>query len=265
MANNLIGNIEHFDPKVGDIVSYMERMEQLFVCNVVEEQMKVSMLLTLIGGEAYSTLKDILTPDLPSAKSYDVLKTKLVEHFSPKRLQIAERYKFWNAIQDQGDDIKAYVKKLKSLSVHCKFGAFLQEAWRDKFVCGIRSQAIKRKLLSMDNLTFDVAVHKALSMKLAEGQVKSMNMESPKDSQKVKPCYRCGFRKHDPEKCPEKAWECFKCKIKGHISRACRSEKVNKLDESEETSTSDDDLGFLATINESQDEKPSQITLNIEG
>lgn len=71
MAQNLIGSIEHFNP---DITTYMERLEQLFVCNIVEENMKVSMLLTLIGNEAYSTLKDILTPDLPSSKSYDILK-----------------------------------------------------------------------------------------------------------------------------------------------------------------------------------------------
>nr|CAI5850584.1 unnamed protein product [Callosobruchus analis] len=94
MAGNIIGNIEQFDPKTGDIASYMERLDQLFICNLVEPRMRVSLLLTLIGGEAYSTLKDILTPDLPASKSYEELRAKLVEHYSPKRLQIAERYKF---------------------------------------------------------------------------------------------------------------------------------------------------------------------------
>nr|CAH7759719.1 unnamed protein product [Callosobruchus chinensis] len=171
MAGNIIGNIEQFDPKTGDITSYMERLEQLFICNTVEPRLRVSLLLTLIGGEAYTTLKDILTPDLPASKSYEELRARLVEHYSPKRLQIAERYKFWNAQQEVEEDIKSFIKRLKSLSLYCDFGPFLQEAWRDKFVCGITSQAIKRKLLSMDNLTFEIAVKEALSMELADGQI----------------------------------------------------------------------------------------------
>nr|CAI5867368.1 unnamed protein product [Callosobruchus analis] len=83
MAGNIIGNIEEFDPKT------------------VEPRMRVSLLLTLIGGEAYSTLKDILTPDLPASKCYEELRAKLVEHYSPKRLQIAERHKFWNVARDR--------------------------------------------------------------------------------------------------------------------------------------------------------------------
>lgn len=38
-----------------------EMLEQLFLCNVVEADKKVPMLLTLIGGEAYNVLKDQLT------------------------------------------------------------------------------------------------------------------------------------------------------------------------------------------------------------
>lgn len=280
--SNLIGNIEHFDPKISDIITYMERLEQLFVCNIVEERMKVSMLLTLIGSEAYSTLKDILTPELPSAKTYEELKTKLIDHYSPKRLQIAERYKFWSAVQEPGEDIQSFVIKLKSLSLHCSFGAFLHEAWRDKFVCGIRSQMIKRKLLSMSKLTFESAYNEALSMELAEGQVRSMSKEpinavpgnidkvykkansrnldktsrshykstckesgSEKSNQKSwKLCHRCGVRKHDSEKCPAKDWECFKCKLKGHTSRVCRKGRMNTLEEQEEveSSSSEGDL-----------------------
>lgn len=66
----LIGSIEKFNYKEMDITSYLERLEQLFVCNVVEEDKKVPMLLTLIGAEAYGVLKDMLSPKLPSTKTY---------------------------------------------------------------------------------------------------------------------------------------------------------------------------------------------------
>nr|CAH7754377.1 unnamed protein product [Callosobruchus chinensis] len=304
MAGNIIGNIEQFDPKTGDIASYMERLEQLFICNTVEPRLRVSLLLTLIGGEAYTTLKDILTPDLPASKSYEELRARLVEHYSPKRLQIAERYKFWNAQQEVEEDIKSFIKRLKSLSLYCDFGPFLQEAWRDKFVCGITSQAIKRKLLSMDNLTFEIAVKEALSMELADGQVKSMNPEQSETrqhldklynksrmsakvqnkSQKVtaqnqnqmprKSCFRCG-RKHDPEKCPAKEWECFKCRKRGHTSHVCRGSNVHYMEEDsqegeqESCDVEEDEeslllLGFLSSL-EYRRENPLQVCLVIGG
>lgn len=37
-------------------------------------------------------------------------------------------------------------------------------------------------------------------------------------------CYRCG-RNHDARTCPAKQWECYNCKIKGHVSVMCRKKK----------------------------------------
>lgn len=88
----LIGNIEPFNPQQSDITAYMERIEQLFICNGIEDTKKVALFLTLIGGEAYDVLKDLLSPALPSEKTYSALKTVLINHYGPKRLVIAERY-----------------------------------------------------------------------------------------------------------------------------------------------------------------------------
>lgn len=76
----LIGSIEQFNPNESDILSYLERLEQLVLCNVVEADKKVPMLLTLIGGEAYNVLKDQLTPKLPSGKTFEELKIVLTNH-----------------------------------------------------------------------------------------------------------------------------------------------------------------------------------------
>nr|CAI5817406.1 unnamed protein product [Callosobruchus analis] len=76
----LAGSIESFNPKDNDITSYLERLEQLFICNNVAEEKKVAMLLTLIGGEAYCILKDLLAPTLPSEKTYAELGAELKRH-----------------------------------------------------------------------------------------------------------------------------------------------------------------------------------------
>jgi len=43
-------------------------------------------------------------------------------------------------------------------------------------------------------------------------------------SKNTSQCYRCG-RTHDVRSCPAKQWECFNCKLKGHVSVMCRKKK----------------------------------------
>ncbi|XP_074030329.1 uncharacterized protein [Leptinotarsa decemlineata] len=153
---SLIGNIEQFNAREGEISSYLERLEQLFNCNeIANAEKKVALLLTLIGGEAYGVLRDLLAPTLPSQKSYDELVAELKKHYSPKRLVIAERYKFHSAHQEQQEDIKGFVARLKNLAKFCEFGEFLNDSLRDRLVCGLKSENIKRRLLTEENLTLE--------------------------------------------------------------------------------------------------------------
>ncbi|XP_074029240.1 uncharacterized protein [Leptinotarsa decemlineata] len=297
---SLIGAIEQFNPRETDVRSYFERLEQLYICNVVDDGMIVPLLL--IGGEAYNGLKDLVEPNLPSSKSFNELKAALVTHYSPKKLVISERYKFYNAVQEPNEDIKSFVAKLKNLSRDCNFGQFLNECLRDRLVCGAKSVALKRKLLSEDTLTFQQAYDTALSMELAEGQVKSMGAESsmscisegldklsfkkkfvhkeasPGNSRlnqrkelpnsqmnQWKPCFRC-TRKHDPQRCPAGNWECFRCKKVGHTSRACRNTNINVMDEENQSAEEENSLvlGFLSSL-ESGKMGPEKVALEVEG
>lgn len=134
-------------------------MEQLFLCNNVDANQKVSTFVTLIGAEAYCVLKNLMSPELPSSKTYDELKNCLLKYYCSKRLVI-----------DENEDTMAFTIKLKALSKDCAFGRFLDRAIRDKFICGVKSEAIKRKLLMEDDLTFDKV---ASSTELAEDQARA--------------------------------------------------------------------------------------------
>ncbi|XP_072389504.1 uncharacterized protein [Diabrotica undecimpunctata] len=254
---SIIGYIEQFNPAKSDITSYIKRLEQLFICNVVEKDKEVPLLISLIGGETYSVLKDLLAPEVPSSKTFEELKRVLIEHYSPKRLVMSERYKFYNTNQEPQEDIKSFVSKLKSVAQYCKFRQFLKECIRDRFVCGVRSVQIRRKFLAEDNISFERAYEIALSIELTEGQVRRMEQknvaaiegkldkvmfrkreatvkkddghQTGRSNVQPKSCFRCG-RKHDSSKCPAKAWQCFSCKKVGHKSAVCRS-KVSLLKE----------------------------------
>ena len=87
----------------------------------------------------------------------DDLNNVLSDHLAPKPIVIAERYKFSNRIQAEGESIADYIAKLRRLPLHCDFRAFLEQALRDKFVCGLRDSGIRKKLLSEKDLDLNRA------------------------------------------------------------------------------------------------------------
>ena len=60
-------------------------------------------------------------------------------------------------------------------TVHCNFGNFLEQALRDRFVCGLRSEGAQKKLLTQTNLSFQKAVEIAQSMETAEANTKQIH------------------------------------------------------------------------------------------
>lgn len=81
--------------------------------------MKVPLFVTLIGGEAYEDIKDLVSPELPSYPTYDQLRNILINHYSPKKLLIAERYKFYKCVQENSVNVTSFLEKLKKLSKNC--------------------------------------------------------------------------------------------------------------------------------------------------
>ena len=61
-----------------------------------------------------------------------------------------------------------YIVVLKELLNHCEFGDFLNEALRDRLVCGLYKESIQKRLLSEPDLTFTKACEIAQAMELAD-------------------------------------------------------------------------------------------------
>ena len=78
-----IGKIGEFEESNEDWPTYVERVEQYFVANEVDNEKKVPALLSLIGGKAYGLLRSLT---VPSKKTYDEIVKILEHHLSPKPL-----------------------------------------------------------------------------------------------------------------------------------------------------------------------------------
>nr|CAI5851079.1 unnamed protein product [Callosobruchus analis] len=134
--------------------------------------------------------------------------------------------------------IADYIVELRKLASSCRFGQFLDDALRDRFVCGIRSEQLQRQLLSDDKLSLTTACQKAQAAELAEKQVKDLasSTDNPINAVQRYPekkyskpastklnsgmCKNCR-RTHGKDQCPTARWKCFACSKYGHVRIRC--------------------------------------------
>ena len=158
--------------------------------------------------------------------------------FNPKPAVIDKRE------QLPGEIIAEYMAELCHLSTYCNFGCYLNEALRDRLVCGLQSESTQRRLLAIKDLTLKEAVEQAQAMETADKDsnalqgtkntgvhkvVESRMVLPAKQPQRQQhPCYRCGKANHTPTKCRFMGAICQNCGKVGHIAAGKCSLSVRK-------------------------------------
>jgi hypothetical protein len=228
----MIGHVTEFNPAKEEFGAYVERLEQFFIVNDVSEEKKVPLFITLIGSDTYAVLKSLLDPAKPVSKSFSELVSTLSEHFSPKRLVIAERVRFYKRNQLPNEPLSSYIVELKRLASTCQFKTFLDEALRDRLICGLSSELVQRRLIMEPQLNFERACTLGQELVQAEHQAALLRLDHGPNSGRSRPprssgprnlprCWRCG-RVHSPDTCAVWTWECRRCGKRGHIAKQCR-------------------------------------------
>ena len=197
----------------------------------MDSDKEVAVFLSVIGGKTYTLLRNLTAPVKPSEKTLAALKAVLKKHFEPTTIVIAERYYFHRRNQAEGESIAEYIAELRRLSIKCEFGDYLEQALRDRLVCGLRSKDIQEELLTKSDLTLTRAQEIAEGMEAASRNTQQLNVQHStpihKSSLAGNRCYRCGKTNHSPDQCKHKLSTCYACQKKGHLAEVCRS-KGNK-------------------------------------
>ena len=74
-------------------------------------------LISVIGAKGYDVLSHLCSPIPPSDETYAQLTTILKNHFAPKKLVIAERYRFHNCTKRVGESVAAFASSGFNLPV----------------------------------------------------------------------------------------------------------------------------------------------------
>ena len=174
----LLGLIDSFNHNSDDMSEYIERVDQYFYANDINDAgKKTAIFLTVIGSDTYSLLRNFLAPVSWSTKTVEELFETLKEHLKPQPIVIAERCKFYCRDQKENETISDYIAVLRKFTLNCSFRKFLDKVLRDRFVCGLINGSICRRLLEERTLTLKMVVDLAKTLESAEVETKLMNTE----------------------------------------------------------------------------------------
>ena len=89
------GKIGEFKESEESWTHYIERLEQYFLANEVDETgKKRAILFSVCGSKTHALARDLLQPVRPAEATFKKVVDTLGKHFSPRPSEIAERFKF---------------------------------------------------------------------------------------------------------------------------------------------------------------------------
>ena len=83
----VIGSVTPFDNATQSWEEYNEMLDFFFEANDINEpERRKAVLLSSVGAATYSLLRNLVSPDLPKAKTYEQLTAELKKHFNPSKI-----------------------------------------------------------------------------------------------------------------------------------------------------------------------------------
>lgn len=252
------GKLSEFDVVNGNWSTYCDRVEMYFLVNKVTEELKVPTIISIIGDTSYELIVNLCSPKKPSELEYAELKKLMQSHLEPKPSVLAERYRFRQYRQREGQTIAEFVSEIKKMARYCDFGANLNENMRDQFVCGLLKEGMRHRLfLEDEKIDFEKAVSLAKAFEGAERNALYTDMSgagggagngdrAPRDSITRRfsnnrssldgvnfmeesmhrlhagvSCSACGDHRHRWSECRFRDYVCDYCAKRGHLKRVC--------------------------------------------
>ena len=152
-----VPSIQPFNSSTDDWTSWSRRFDQWLTISPYAtgedaNSKKRAAFLTFIDSNSFKLLCSLCAPTKPEECSYTTLKEKLNKQYGVKKLVLAERHRFYNYKQQEGQKLSDYLAELRKLVATCDWSEDqLSENLRDKFVMGIHNERLLQQLLTQDH------------------------------------------------------------------------------------------------------------------
>ncbi|UYV74050.1 POLD1 [Cordylochernes scorpioides] len=151
------------------------RFEAAFEANALEEGKRMPIFVSLLDSEMLKLGNDLFFPSTMKEQPYERLIQRIKLHLAPRKKVIPQRCRFLKRIQLENESISEYLRELRHLAMDCTFGEMLEVMLRDRFVAGIKSESLQKKLLQEDHdVTLNRVFSIAVSFELAEQNAKEL-------------------------------------------------------------------------------------------
>uniref|UniRef100_A0A669EUY2 Gypsy retrotransposon integrase-like protein 1 n=1 Tax=Oreochromis niloticus TaxID=8128 RepID=A0A669EUY2_ORENI len=186
-----------------------------------------------------------------SKEDPECLKRKFREMCSPQTNVTMERHKFNTRNQRTGETVESYVSDLRIKAKSCRFGDLSEELIRDRLVCGINNDNLRKVLLRDSDLTLAKAISVCQIHEMTEEHNKTLafpqqsatnvdvlqpkftrkhrgdkinNQGDRSETQHITNCTNCGgAHAAKKSKCPAFGQQCHACKKWNHFKKRCRA------------------------------------------
>lgn len=165
----------------GNIAQNWKRWKQIWdsfeiVTNLKQKDQayRVATFITCIGVDALEVYNGLPFSDLNEQNNMDIVLKLMETHCLGETNVIYERYIFNNRVQQDKESIETYATQLRALSQTCDYGDLQDQLIRDRIVCGIRENSIRKKLLQEADLTLKRCIDICRAAESTTAQVKAI-------------------------------------------------------------------------------------------
>ena len=144
--------------------------------------LRVATFITCIGPDALEIHTGLPFQSDDDRQNIDKVLELWQNYCIGKTNVIYERYRFNNRSQESDESIDAYTTALRTLAETCEFGSLKEDLIRDRLVCGIRDNSLRKKLLQEPKLTLDKCLDSCRAAEATKLQMQAMTNQNNESS-----------------------------------------------------------------------------------